>query len=121
MPSTGWDGDRVNRLCRSIQDRLSAPIVAAGHEAGTVNARFVALIRYAGQSGTVEVPFVLPCDAVRMGADFKIKHKKLYGFATEEAWQFESLRLTVSAPPQNDIAYLNEAEREKNNNTNRGR
>jgi len=41
------------------------------------------------------------------------QHKKLYGFATEEAWHFETLRLTVSAPSQSDIADLDEAEREK--------
>jgi len=113
MPSTGWDGDRLNTLCQSMHDRLRTPILTAGHAAGGIEARFVALIRYTGQSDTVEVPFVLPCDPLRLDADFKIQHKKQYGFATDEAWLFESLRLTVSAPSSNDIADLNEASREK--------
>ncbi len=108
MPSTDWDGERLHTLCRSMRKRLSDPIVAAGVDAGTIDARFVALIRYAGQSDTVEVSFDLPCDAVKLGADFKARHKILYGFATDEAWHFETLRLTVSAPSQSDIADLDE-------------
>ena len=113
MPSTDWDGERLNTLCQSMQDRLSAPIVAAGHQTGTIKTLFIGLIRYAGQSDTVEVPFVSPCDPARLGADFMARHQQLYGFATAEAWQFESLRVTVSAPSQSDFADLNEARREK--------
>ena len=56
---------------------------------------------------------MLPCDPARLGADFMARHQQLYGFATAEAWQFESLRVTVSAPSQSDFADLNEASREK--------
>ncbi len=41
------------------------------------------------------------------------RHKKLYGFATAEAWQLESLRVTVSAPSQSSFADLEEAGQEK--------
>ncbi|MCP4391689.1 MAG: hypothetical protein GY802_25570 [Gammaproteobacteria bacterium] len=41
------------------------------------------------------------------------RHKKLYGFATAEAWQLESLRVTVSAPSQSNFADLDEAGQEK--------
>jgi len=95
------------------RERLSAPIIAAGHETGTITARFIALVRYTGQSDTVEVPFVLPCDPDQLGVAFMARHKKLYGFATHEAWQFETLRLTVTAPSRSDIADLAEIEREK--------
>ncbi|MCP4981207.1 MAG: hydantoinase/oxoprolinase family protein, partial [Gammaproteobacteria bacterium] len=113
MPSTDWDQERLTTLCQSMQDRLSAPIVAAGHEAGTINTLFIGLIRYAGQSDTVEVPFVLPCDPASLSADFMAQHKKLYGFATEEAWQLESMRVTVSAPSQTSFNDLNEVGFEK--------
>jgi N-methylhydantoinase A len=113
MPSTDWDGERLNTLGQSMQDRLSAPIVAAGHEAGAINTLFIGLIRYAGQSDTVEVPFVLPCDPARLGASFMAQHKKQYGFATEEAWHFESLRVTVTAPSQSNFSDLDEAGQEK--------
>jgi N-methylhydantoinase A len=113
MPSTNWDDECLNTLCRSMQDRLSAPIVAAGHEVGAIDTFFIGLIRYAGQSDTVEVPFVLPCDPARLEADFFAQHKKLYGFSTAEAWQFESLRVTVSAASQSNFTDLNEAWQEK--------
>ncbi len=113
MPSIDWDGERLNTLCQSMSDRLSAPIIAAGQPAGTIKALFIGLIRYAGQSDTVEVPFDLPCDPARLGADFIARHQKLYGFATAEAWQFESLRVTVSAPSRSNFVDLDEAKREK--------
>lgn len=113
MPSTDWDDQRLYTLCQAIQDRLSAPIVAAGHEAGAIVTFLTALIRYAGQSDTVDVPFVLPCDPKRLGTDFMVRHRKLYGFTTKEAWQFESLRVTVTAPSHSNFADLNEVGQEK--------
>ncbi|MCP4315381.1 MAG: hydantoinase/oxoprolinase family protein [Hyphomicrobiales bacterium] len=113
MPSTDWDEAGLDSHCKSMQDRLSAPIIAAGHHSETIDSRYIALIRYAGQSDTVEVEFDLPCDPAKLGRDFKTQHEKLYGFSTDEPWQLETLRLTVTAPPQSDIAALNEVESEK--------
>ncbi|MBT3558358.1 MAG: hydantoinase/oxoprolinase family protein [Rhodospirillales bacterium] len=108
MSSTDWDSGQLDARCQSMKDRLSAPIVAAGHDANMIAIRYIALIRYAGQSDTVEVPFDLPCDEEKLGRDFMAQHKKLYGFATDEPWQFETLRITVTAPSQSHIADLNE-------------
>ncbi len=113
MPSTDWDGERLNSLCQSMQERLRAPIVSTGHEAASIDTLFIGLIRYAGQSDTVEIPFVLPCDPVKLGEDFIARHKKLYGFATTEAWQFESLRVTVSAQSQSSFTNFNQQEEEE--------
>ena len=113
MPSTDWNGEHLTALCQSMQHRLSAPIIAAGHQSDAINTLFIGLIRYAGQSDTVEVPFVLPCDPAKLGADFRAQHQKLYGFATAEAWQFESLRVTVSAPSQSNFADFEESGQEK--------
>jgi len=113
MPSAEWDADRMDMLCRSMRDRLSAPIIAAGRAIDTIDALFIGLIRYAGQSDTVEVPFVLPCDPEKLGADFRVRHNKLYGFATGEAWLFESLRVTVSAPSQHNFSDIHDTGQEK--------
>jgi N-methylhydantoinase A len=59
----------------------------------------VALMHYAGQSDAIEVPFTLPADPARLGADFVARHRQLYGFATEEPWTLDALRLIVAAPP----------------------
>ncbi len=113
MASTEWDSAELETRCNTMLKRLSAPVIAAGHAAETITSRFIALIRYAGQSDTVEVPFALPCDQQALGRDFMVQHKKLYGFATEEPWQLETLRLTVTAPSQSDIADLSEAQRDE--------
>ncbi|MCP5086424.1 MAG: hydantoinase/oxoprolinase family protein [Rhodobacteraceae bacterium] len=113
MPSADWDEAGLAARCNAMQDRLSAPVLAAGHSSDTIETRYIALIRYAGQSDTVEVEFDLPCDPAKLGQDFKSQHEKLYGYSTDEPWQLETLRLTVTAPPQSDIAMLNEAESEK--------
>ncbi|MCP5074834.1 MAG: hydantoinase/oxoprolinase family protein [Rhodobacteraceae bacterium] len=113
MPSTDWDEAGLTTRRKTLQERLSAPVLAAGHSSDTIETRYVALIRYAGQSDTVEVEFDPPCDPEKLGQDFKSQHEKLYGYSTDEPWQLETLRLTVTAPPQSDIAMLNEAESEK--------
>ena len=76
---------------------------AAGHALDSLQARHVALIRYAGQSGTVEVAFTPPADHNALDAEFKAQHQRLYGFVTDEPWELETLRLTVSAATGNDI------------------
>jgi len=103
MSSKAWDADAFEAMCRKIYDRLAAPLVAAGHDLDTVVARHVALIRYAGQSDTVEVPFAPPTDPGALGGEFKARHERLYGFVTDEPWELETLRLTLSAPANNDI------------------
>jgi len=109
MSITAWNSERLDAQCQSIMDRLKAPIVAAGHADVTIATRFVALIRYAGQSDTVEVSFDPPCDPEKLSQDFKAQHEKQYGFSTDEPWQFETLRVTVTAQSQSHIADLGEA------------
>ncbi len=108
MASADWDQAAMDGHCQSMQDRLSAPVLAAGHKAGDIAADHVALIRYSGQSDTVEVAFDLPCDPDALGRDFRAQHDKLYGFATDEPWMLETLRITVTARSKSDIGDLHE-------------
>ncbi|MDP6855110.1 MAG: hydantoinase/oxoprolinase family protein [Arenicellales bacterium] len=103
MSSTAWQADGIERLCRQMYDRLVLPLTAAGHAPDSLLAQHIALIRYAGQSDTVEVPFTPPADRDALSAEFKAKHKQLYGFVTDEPWELETLRLTLSAPAGNEI------------------
>ncbi len=109
MPSTAWQADGIERLCRQMYDRLALPLTAAGHAPDSLLAQHIALIRYAGQSDTVEVPFTPPADRDTLSAEFKTRHKKLYGFVTDEPWELETLRLTLSAPAGNEIKVPTEA------------
>ncbi len=109
MPSTAWQADGIERLCRQMYGRLALPLTAAGHAPDSLLAQHIALIRYAGQSDTVEVPFTPPADRDALSAEFKTRHKKLYGFVTDEPWELETLRLTLSAPAGNEIKVPTEA------------
>lgn len=98
LSSARWDEARLNGVSRGLYERLSRPLLAGGLSEDRLDRRYVALVRYAGQSDTVEVPVDDPIDAARLGADFKLRHDRLYGFATDEEWELEALRLTLAAP-----------------------
>lgn len=98
MPVADWDRDRLDRARRDLAARLVAPLAAAGHEAGEIAVEEVAAIRYRGQSYAVEItdpPFE---DAARMGERFFDRHRRLYGFATEEPWEMVSIRTRAFVP-----------------------
>ncbi len=100
MASGGWDAARLADLRDPLVERLTAPLLAAGHDAGALTVGDVAMVRYAGQSYAVEVPYAAPAEPERLGADFRAAHRVLYGFDTEEAWELEAIRVTVAAPPR---------------------
>ncbi len=101
--STAWQADEFEGIRRQMYERLARPLTAAGHALDSLQARHVALIRYAGQSDTVEVSFTPPADRDTLDTQFKAHHQRLYGFMTDEPWELETLRLTVSASTGNDI------------------
>ena len=60
-----------------------------------------ALVRYVGQSYSVEVPYRFPPALATLTRDFRAIHEQLYGFSTEEDWELEAIRVTasVNTPP----------------------
>jgi N-methylhydantoinase A len=60
-----------------------------------------ALVRYVGQSYSVEVPYRFPAEVTTLARDFRAMHEQLYGFSTEEDWELEAIRVTASTamPP----------------------
>ncbi|MFP6743917.1 MAG: hydantoinase/oxoprolinase family protein, partial [Alphaproteobacteria bacterium] len=99
MASQAWDAEDFAGHRKTLVEQLMAPLLAAGHDADELRIAEVAAIRYAGQSYAVEVPYDAPADRDRLGQDFKTLHDSLYGFATDEPWEVEALRVTVSASP----------------------
>ena len=106
MASGAWDAERLAGLRDELLERLSALLLTAGYDRAELRIEDVAAIRYAGQSYAVDVPYAAPADPARLDSDFKMHHRSLYGFATDEPWEFESLRLKVSAPPRNGFGDL---------------
>jgi N-methylhydantoinase A len=93
MLSAAWDAERFQSLHDGLLDTLIAPFRRQGHQAGTVTIERTALVRYVGQSYAVEVPFDLPLDIGTLGAAFRARHHAVYGYATDEHWEMQSLRL----------------------------
>ncbi|BBK32757.1 hydantoin utilization protein [Allostella humosa] len=91
--SAAWDDDRFQALHDRMLDALTAPLLAQGHGDDVVTVERTALVRYVGQSYAVEVPFTLPLDLDRLGRDFRRRHGEIYGYATDEHWEMQSLRM----------------------------
>jgi N-methylhydantoinase A len=102
MLSTAWDAGRFAAIEAEMLQGLMAPFHRQGHAAGSIGIERTALIRYVGQSTAVEVPFTLPLDIAAVGAAFRARHHEVYGYATDEHWEMQSLRLhawITRAPP----------------------
>ena len=98
MAQRAWSDERIARL----RDTLLADLkFDAADGAGDVTVEDTALVRYVGQSYSVEVPYRFPADVASLTRDFRTIHQQLYGFFTEEDWELEAIRVTamVAAPP----------------------
>jgi N-methylhydantoinase A len=91
MSSSVWSADRLARL----RDNLLTGMMPHGG-ATDVAIEDTALIRYVGQSYSVEVPYRFPAAVDTLGHDFRTLHQQLYAFATDEDWQVEAIRVTAS-------------------------
>ena len=109
MASGNWRADELAALSDDMVARLSAPLNDAGIAPDEIEVSCVALMHYAGQSDAIEIPFERPADPAQLGADFTDRHRQLYGFATDEAWVLDTLRITVTAPPPLDVSSMAQA------------
>ncbi len=100
MLSTEWDATRFGTLHEGMAGALMEPLHRQGHAAPDIAVECTALVRYVGQSYAVEVPFAQPLDLAILGRDFRKRHHEIYGYATEEHWEMQSLRIRalVSRP-----------------------
>ncbi len=93
MLSTHWNAERFEALHSTMLETLMAPLQHQGHGEESITVERTALVRYVGQSYAVEVPFAPPLDLDRLGRDFRGRHHEIYGYATEEHWEMQSLRM----------------------------
>ncbi len=106
MNSRAWDVAELTRMAERMAGRLREPLLAAGVVGERLRVEVVGLLRYIGQSDAVEVPLSPPYDPAATDAAFKAAHERLYGFSTNEAWEIDTLRVTVSAPHNRDLPQL---------------
>lgn len=98
MASRDWSPER---LARARAELLAGMAFDRAAQADGVEVADVALVRYVGQSYSVEVPYRHPAQVEALTRDFRELHRQLYGFFTEEDWELEAIRVTASAvaPP----------------------
>ncbi|MCP4389789.1 MAG: hydantoinase/oxoprolinase family protein, partial [Gammaproteobacteria bacterium] len=109
MPSTDWQPKTLNDARLALRNRLSAPIIEAGHSADELTVEEVAAVRYSGQSYAVDIPSPDLMDQAILGRTFRQLHEQLYGFSTEEPWELSALRITVSLPRNQDALLQDKA------------
>jgi len=97
MPGSAWDSARLAQVVDGITARLATPLPKSGHDGDGLKVDVVGLVRYREQSDTVEVPLTAPYDPSAISAAFEAAHRRLYGFATDEGWELEAVRVTVFA------------------------
>ncbi len=101
MTRDGWDAARFEAIREELIAPLRQPLEACGLSERIVTEN-IALMRYVAQNYTVEVPFSAPAAATRLEADFHHAHDALYGFATDEEWIVQGIRVQVSLPSEID-------------------
>ncbi len=112
MSRSDWSAASLQEGVSRMRERLTEPLLKAGCLAETLQTRAEGLLRYSGQSDTVEVPLDEPYDLTVVDTAFKAAHERLFGFATDENWEVDTIRVTVSAPPMHRTAALATAGRD---------
>ncbi len=106
MLSNDWDPARFAALHDGMLAALMAPLQGQGHGTAEITVERMALVRYVGQSYAVEVPFAEPLDLERLGGDFRRRHHEIYGYATDEHWEMQSLRMRALVSRQTSFGAL---------------
>lgn len=97
MASSRWDPERLASARAQLLAEIKADLGLNAESDGETQIDDIALVRYAGQSYSVEIGYALPAQAGLIARDFREEHHKLYGFATDEPWEIEAIRVRVSA------------------------
>jgi N-methylhydantoinase A len=98
VPLGGIDLARVSQRIDSLIAQASEPLIANGVAKQRIEIELVALMRYAAQNDAIPVPFALPLDPARLAADFRARHRELFGYATEESCVIEAVRVQARQP-----------------------
>ncbi len=102
MAAGSWDKNRLDHIRAALRAQLCAPLKAAGFKDADILIREVAAVRYSGQSYAIEIHDPVFDEPADLGGKFFALHQKLYGFATDEPWQLETLRMRAFVPQPRD-------------------
>lgn len=94
------DAQAFDRIRQAMEEDIRREI--GKDDASRVEFTYTALMRYIGQSYAIEVPCDRSLSIARLTAEFHRLHQEIYGFATNDAWEMESLRVKGALPTQAD-------------------
>jgi N-methylhydantoinase A len=102
LSSEQWNARRFEAERDALVTEVKSALVSSGHAADRIVISEKALVRYVGQSVAVEVPYEMPIEIERLGMRFREVHTRLYGYATDEHFLVESLRIEASVANARD-------------------
>jgi N-methylhydantoinase A len=105
LPLDGLDLPGFATTLAALSDTATAPLLAAGAPAATIDLTHVAMVRYEAQSDTTAVPFTLPLDPATLHRDFQANHQQLFGYTTTEPCIVEGLRIEARVPSGASVAF----------------
>ena len=98
MARDDWDESRFEAMREALVEAVTAPLIDRGHGDEDIVVEHVAFVRYAAQNYMVEVSFEAPLEIAAVDAEFGRVHEQLYGFAMDEPWLLQGLRVRASLP-----------------------
>ncbi len=88
-----WDVAALDAIRRELRDQTCEPLHASGLANADICTHEVAAVRYSGQSYAIEIADPDFTDPEGLGRRFVALHNQLYGYATDEPWQLEAIRM----------------------------
>ncbi len=98
MQSGRWDAARVASAREELIANIMTDLRLSERAKNRMKIEDIALVRFIGQSYSVEVPYSAPAASGVIASDFRDEHRKLYGFASDEPWEIEAIRVRISVP-----------------------
>ena len=95
LNSENWDAERLATERQALIAEGAKAMARANVSMDKIQISERALIRYVGQSVGVEVTYTWPTSVAQLWELFRSTHLRQYGYATEEAFLVESLRIQL--------------------------
>ena len=93
LSKAAWSFERLERIRSGMLENAGRLMGPANQEP---KFKWVAAVRYVGQSYAVEIVDPTLESTQALEQQFKARHAQLYGFATDESWEIVALRLTAT-------------------------
>jgi N-methylhydantoinase A len=100
----GIDLAKVTQRIEALVEQTLVPLLANAIPRDSIQVELVALMRYAAQADAIPVPFTMPLDAEKLRQDFLVKHRELFGYATNESCVIESVRAQARQPSTTEVS-----------------